>query len=70
MFTGKMELGNRDDMQKKARELGATVLSSVSKKLEILIIGAKPSGSKLTKAKKYECEILSEEDYLALIKEN
>ena len=70
MFTGKMELGNRDDMQQKARELGATVLNSVSKKLEILIIGTKPSGSKLTKAKKYECEILSEEDYLALIKED
>ena len=70
MFTGKMELGNRNDMQKKAREMGATVLNSVSKKLEILIIGTKPSGSKLTTAKKYDCQILSEEEYLTLIKEN
>ena len=67
MFTGKMEIGNRDDMKEQARELGATVLTSISKNLEILVIGAKPSGAKVAKAKKYGCEVLAEKEYLEKI---
>ena len=69
MFTGKMELGNRDNMKIQAAKLGATVLSSVSTKLEILVIGAKPSNTKVTKARNYGCEVLTEKEWLDRIKE-
>jgi len=63
MFTGKMVQGNRSDMQAQARALGATVLSSVSSKLEILVAGEKASGSKVEKAQKNGAEVLSESEW-------
>ena len=68
MFTGKMEVGNREDMKEQAIELGATVLTSVSKNLHILVIGAKPSSSKVDKARKYGCEVLTEKEWFDKIK--
>lgn len=68
MFTGKMEVGNREDMKEQAIELGATVLTSISKNLNILIIGAKPSSSKVDKARKYGCEVLTEKEWFDKIK--
>lgn len=67
MFTGRMESGDRTEMQELARTLGATVLTSVSKKLEILIAGPGAGGSKLTKAAKYNINVIDEDAYLALI---
>ncbi len=66
MFTGKMQ-GSRTEMQEKARNLGATVLSSISSKLQILVIGEKPSQSKINKANDKGIEILKEDAYQALI---
>ena len=63
MFTGKMVYGDRSAMQDQARQLGATVLSSVSSRLEILVIGQKPSNSKVTKASGFGAEVLSEDIY-------
>ena len=66
LFTGKMAQ-NRDDMQEHARVLGATVLSSVSSKLEILVIGEKSSSKKVNKARSNGTQVLSEEEYNALL---
>ena len=63
MFTGKMIQGNRSDMQAQARALGATVLSSVSSKLEILVAGEKASGGKIDKARGFGAEVLSEAEW-------
>ncbi len=66
LFTGTMSLGTRNEMKKKAELLGATVASSVSKKLDILVVGAKP-GSKLAKAEKLgTVQILTETEWVEL----
>ena len=67
MFTGKMLQGNRSTMQEQARELGATVLTSVSGKLQILVIGEDASQSKINKATKANVSILKEDQYIELI---
>ena len=67
MFTGKMLYGDRSAMQDQARQLGATVLSGVSSKLEILVIGEKPSGTKVTKARSHGAEVLTEDEYRQLL---
>jgi DNA ligase (NAD+) len=66
MFTGAME-DDRDEMKAEAKDLGARVLSSVSGKLEILIIGKKASASKIAKAKKVDAQVLTEAEYRTLL---
>ena len=66
VFTGSMKMGNRDDMKKQARSLGADVQSSVSKKTDLLVVGEK-AGSKLEKAKSLGVRVLSEGSYLDLL---
>ena len=63
MFTGKMNGGSRSEMQAEARTLGAVVLSSISAKLEILVIGEKPSPNKVSKAENLGIEIVSEREW-------
>lgn len=67
LFTGKMLQGTRDDMQTRAKALGATVASGVSKNLDLLVIGEKASGSKVAKAEKAGVQVLTEAAYLELI---
>ncbi len=67
VFTGKMLLGTRDEMQAGARALGADVLSSVSGKTQILVAGEKASSGKIAKAEAAGAQILSEQEYLSLI---
>ena len=55
-------------MKDQASKLGATVITSVSKNLDILVIGAKPSNAKVEKARKYGCDVLSEKEWLDKIK--
>ena len=66
MFTGKMNQ-DRDDMKAQAKQLGARVLSSVSKKLEILVIGEKASQSKIDKANNTGAQVIDEAAYVKLL---
>ncbi len=66
VFTGKMKQ-NRKGMQEGARELGATVLSGVSSKLEILVIGEEASQKKIDKANAAGAKVLTEAEYMDLI---
>jgi len=68
VFTGKMRHGSREDMQSQARKLGAKVQTAVSGKTDLLVCGEKVGEKKLDKARKLGVEIISEEEYLALIK--
>ena len=67
VFSGKMEGGDRRQMQEQARQLGAQVQSAVSGATDMLICGSKVGASKLNKATKMGVQILSEAEYLLLI---
>jgi len=49
LFTGSLQQLSRKEAQEKAKAAGARIVSAVSGKLDILVVGEKP-GSKLKKA--------------------
>ena len=67
VFTGKMQ-NSRDAMKKQAKNLGVVVVTSVSSKTDYLVVGEKVGAKKIETAKKFGVKILSESDYLELIK--
>jgi DNA ligase (NAD+) len=67
LFTGSLMQFNRDDAEKAAAAVGATIASSVSKNLSILVVGEK-AGSKLKKAQDLgSVQILTEQEFIDLI---
>jgi DNA ligase (NAD+) len=66
VLTGTLETMTRDSAKKKILELGGRVTSSVSAKTDYVVAGSDP-GSKLSKAKKLEVKILSEEEFTKII---
>lgn len=69
VFTGTMTTGSREQMQARARELGANVQSSVTGKTDYLVAGEKVGPKKLEAAKAKGVFVLTEADYLDLIGE-
>ena len=67
VFTGTLEQMTRSEAKAKAQKLGAKVAGSVSAKTDYVIIGA-DAGSKASKAKELGIKILSETEFLELIK--
>lgn len=65
LFTGKLSKFSRTEAQKKVKELGGNIATSLTKKVTHLVCGEK-AGSKLKKAQAMEIEILSEDDFLTL----
>ncbi len=65
LFTGTLGMP-RSEAQKLARAAGAEIASTVSKKLDVLIVGENP-GSKLTKAQRHGIEIWDEQTFLSRI---
>lgn len=68
VLTGTLSSMGRNEAKEKIESLGGTVTSSVSKKTDILIAG-ESAGSKLTKAIDLGIQILTEVDFLNMIKE-
>jgi DNA ligase (NAD+) len=69
MFTGTFSGMGRSEAKTLAENLGANILSTVSKKLNFLIIGSsKPTKNKIEKAKELKIQILEEQDWLKLSK--
>jgi DNA ligase (NAD+) len=67
LFTGSLMQFNREDAEKAAAAVGATIASSVSKNLNILVVGEK-AGSKLKKAQDLgTVQILTEQEFVDLI---
>ena len=69
LFTGSLQQLSRREAQQKAEAAGAKNVSSVSKKLNILVIGEKPGSKKKKALELGTVEILSEEQFLALLEE-
>ncbi|WP_297598471.1 NAD-dependent DNA ligase LigA [uncultured Cetobacterium sp.] len=68
LFTGKLEKFKREEIKELIESLGGTNMSSVSKKLDYLIVGA-DAGSKLKKAQELETvTILTEDEFIELTK--
>jgi len=67
VFTGTMRSGSREDMKKRAKELGARIGDSVTGKTDLLVCGEKVGASKLAKAEKLGVKIMTEAEYLASI---
>lgn len=67
VFTGTMAHGNRDDMEREAKSLGAKVGKSVTGKTNILVTGENVGETKVNQAQQRGVRILSEWDYLHLI---
>lgn len=69
LFTGTLSHFKRSDAEAMVEERGGKLLSGVSSKLNYLIVGA-DAGSKLEKAKKLgTVKVLSEQEFLELIRE-
>ena len=68
VITGTLEALGRDEAKKLVEERGGRVTSSVSKNTSFVVVGENP-GSKAEKAEKLGVKVLSETDFLALVRE-
>ena len=67
VLTGTLESMAREIAKEKIRELGGDVVDSVSSRTSYVVAGEN-SGSKLDKAKKFNVQILTESEFLKMIK--
>jgi DNA ligase (NAD+) len=68
VFTGSLQKITRDEAKAMAERLGAKVAGSVSKKTDYLVAGA-DAGSKLAKAREAGVNVITEDEWFALVGE-
>ena len=69
VVTGGLESMNREAIQQAIVARGGRFVSSVSTKISALVVGVSPGASKLTKAERLGTPILTEEQFLSLLKD-
>ena len=62
MFTGKLENISRAEAKSLVEQNGGKILSSISKKLDYLVVGDKPTNKKIDQAKKNNIKVISQKD--------
>lgn len=67
VLTGELEHFSRDEAKDKIRQLGGNISSSVSKKVDYVVVGNN-SGSKYDKAKNLGIKIINEKEFINLLK--
>ena len=68
MFTGGFEYKSRSELKSLAENLGAKIVSNISKKTDFLIMGSqKPITKKINEAIKLNVKILNEKDWNKII---
>ena len=68
MFTGGFEKISRSEAKSLIEDNGGKVLGSISKKLDILVVGdSKPTKKKIEKAKDLKVQIISEKDWYNIL---
>lgn len=67
VLTGSLESLARDEAKDKIRSLGGQISESVSKKIDYVVVGDEP-GLKYNKAKKLGVKMISEKEFLNLLK--
>ncbi len=67
LVTGKLNGISRAEIKSLIEENAGTTVSSVSKKLNYLITGEKPTKRKVDSAKEFEIEILSQDQFLKML---
>jgi DNA ligase (NAD+) len=68
VITGTLESVSREEAAGALEARGAKVTGSVSKKTTGLIVGEEPGSSKLTKAQREGVPLLTEAEFLALLR--
>ena len=68
MITGKLEGISRAEAKSLIEENSGTIASNVSKKLNYLIMGEKPTKRKIDLAKELKIKILSQSQWLNMLK--
>ena len=68
MFTGGFEKMSRSEAKSLIENNGGKVLGTISKKLDILVIGnSKPTRKKIENAKKLNIKIIEEKDWYKIL---
>ena len=68
LATGTLENFPREEIKESIINNGGKYASSVSKKLDYLIVGDKPGSSKIAKATELGVKMITESEYLNMIK--
>ncbi len=67
MFTGKLKNISRAEAKSLVEKNSGSIVSSVNKRLNFLIIGDKPTNKKVEQAKKLGVRILPQDEWLKLL---
>ena len=67
MFTGKLSGISRAEAKSMIEENSGSIVSSVSKKLDYLITGDKPTKRKIENAKELKIKILSQSEWIKML---
>ena len=67
MFTGKLKEISRAEAKSLVEQNSGKIISNVNKKLNFLIVGEKPTTSKIKKAKELNINILTQDAWIKML---